>query len=79
MKYLITTTEVYRVDTEAEAQELINEAKQDNYFTLSKYTSEYKERKAKGEVIDDYYKVSLTKTFSDIKEPGLQITISYEV
>lgn len=79
MKYLITTTEVYRVDTEAEAQELINEAKQDKYFTLSKYTSEYKERKAKGEVIDDYYKVSLTKTFSDIKEPGLQITISYEV
>lgn len=79
MKYLITTTEVYRVDTEAEAQELINEAKKDNYFTLSKYTSEYKERKAKGEVIDDYYKVSLTKTFSDIKEPGLQITISYEV
>lgn len=79
MKYLITTTEVYRVDTETEAQELINEAKKDNYFTLSKYTSEYKERKAKGEVIDDYYKVSLTKTFSDIKEPGLQITISYEV
>lgn len=79
MKYLITTTEVYRVDTEAEAQELINEAKKDNYFTLSKYTSEYKERKAKGEVVDDYYKVSLTKTFSDIKEPGLQITISYEV
>ncbi len=79
MKYLITTTEVYRGDTEAEAQGLINEAKQDNYFTLSKYTSEYKERKAKGEVIDDYYKVSLTKTFSDIKEPGLQITISYEV
>lgn len=79
MKYLVTTTEVYRVDTEKEAQDLIDEAKKDGRFTLSKYTSEYKERKAKGEVIDDYFRVSLVKTFNDIKEPESQVTISYEV
>lgn len=79
MKYLVTTTEVYRVDTEKEAQDLIDEAKKDGRFTLSKYTSEYKERKAKGEVIDDYFRVSLVKTFNDIKEPESQVTVSYEV
>ena len=79
MKYLVTTTEVYRVDTEKEAQDLIDEAKKDGRFTLSKYTSEYKERKAKGEVIDDYFRVSLVKTFNDIKEPESQVTVFYEV
>lgn len=77
--YLITTTEIYRVDTAIEAQKLIDEAKNDNRFTLSKYTNEYKERKAKGEIIDEYYKVTLVKTFTDIKEPETQVKIIYEV
>lgn len=76
--YLITTTEIYRVDTAIEAQKLIDEAKNDNRFTLSKYTNEYKERKAKGEIIDEYYKVTLTRQFNDIREPESQINISYE-
>lgn len=79
MKYLITTVETYRVDTESEAKALIEQAKQDNHSILSKYTSEYKERKAKGEVIDEYFKVTLTRQFDDIKEPSSQVEISYEV
>ncbi len=79
MKYLITTVETYRVDTEAEAKELIETAKKDGTSILSKYTSEYKERKAKGEVIDEYFKVTLTRQFTDIKEPDTQVDISYEV
>lgn len=79
MKYLITTTEVYRVDTETEAQALIEAAKADNHFILNKYVSEYKERKSKGEVIDEYFKVSLVKSFTDIKEPDSQVSIEYTV
>ena len=54
-KYLIKTTEEHRADTELEATELINAAKADNRYLLSKYSSVKKERKAKGEIIDEYY------------------------
>lgn len=79
MKYLISTTEVYRVDTEAEAQALIEAAKADNHFILNKYVSEYKERKSKGEIIDEYFKVSLMKSFTDIREPDSQVSVEYAV
>lgn len=77
MKYLLTTTEVYRVESENEAKKMIEEAKEDNHFILKKYTSEYKEKKQKGEVIDTYWKVSLVKTFTDEKEPQLRTIVSY--
>ena len=76
-KYLVSTCEVYRVDSEKETQVAINEAKEDSSFSLVKYTSEYKEVKSKGEVIDSYYKLSLTKNFNDIKEPYKEIEVSY--
>lgn len=79
MRYLIQTTEVYRADTDAEAQGLITEAKSAGEYVLTKHISEKKEVKAKGEIIDEYYKVTLTKLFTDIKEPTEVVTISYEV
>lgn len=79
MRYLIQTTEVYRADTETEAQGVITEAKQAGEYTLSKYASEKKEVKAKGEVIDEYYKVTLTKVFTNIKEPDVTANVIYEV
>lgn len=79
MKYLITNTEVYRVETEEEAELLINEAKADSKYVLTKYNCEKKERKQKGEVIDSYFKVSLVKSFTDEKDPITDITVSYEV
>lgn len=78
-KYLISTTETYRVDTETEATRAIEEAKKDSSYILGKYTSEQKERKLKGEVIDQYWKLTLTKIFNDIKEPDTIVTINYEV
>lgn len=77
MKYLIQTVETYRVDKEDEAKRMIEEAKSDNHFILKKYSSEYKEKKQKGEVIDTYYKVTLTKAFTDEKEPEFRTEISY--
>lgn len=76
-KYLIQNTEVYRVDSEPEVVTLIENAKADNMYELAKYTSEYKERKQKGDVIDQYYKVTLVKKFTDEKEPYSQITVTY--
>lgn len=78
-KYLVSTTETYRVDTENEATKAIEEAKQDGSYVLGKYTSEHKERKSKGEVIDEYWKLTLTKLFNDIKEPDSIVNVSYEV
>lgn len=77
MNYLLNTTEVYRVDSESAAAALIKEAKEDFHFVLEKYSSQYKEIKQKGEVIDTYYKVSLTKSFTKEKEPELQTQVSY--
>lgn len=77
MKYLITTTEVYRVESEEESKRVIEDAKADNHFILKKYTNEFKERKQKGEVVDSYWKVSLTKVFTDEKDPQFRTQIEY--
>ena len=79
MRYLIQTVETYRADTEAEAQGIITEAKQAGEYGLTKYASEKKEVKAKGDVIDEYFKVTLTKVFTDIKEPEVTANVIYEV
>ena len=80
MAYLISTTEIYRVDTEVEAAELINEAKKDPNFILSKYSTTKKERKSKGEIVDEWYNVSLVKKFDDEKETeGFCLKVKYEV
>ncbi len=78
-KYLVSSVETYRVDTEREAAEAIQEAKNNGSYVLGKYTNEHKERKAKGEVVDEYWKLSLTKLFNDIKEADTIVDVKYEV
>lgn len=75
MKYLIETTEVYRVDNEEEAKVVVEEAKRTS--TVSKYNCVYKSRKQKGEIIDEWYKVSITKKWDDEKEPSGSTKVSY--
>ena len=69
MKYLIKTTEQYRISSEEEAINFINEEKKSNKYTVSKYSSELKTTKQKGEVVDEWYRVIITKEFSEEKEP----------
>ena len=52
-KFLVSTTEVFRVDTDEEAKGLIEEAKRSSMFELGKYSSEFKVKKQKGEIIDE--------------------------
>ena len=68
-KYLIKTTETYRADSEAEANELIEKAKTDPKYEVTKSTIENRTLKAKGEIVDEWKRVSITKVFSEEKEP----------
>lgn len=76
MKFLLKTVETYRVDTEAEATQLIEEAKKK--FTVSKAISEKKSRKAKGEIIDEWVRVTITKEFTEEKEPDDVVSVTYK-
>ena len=77
MKYLVRSVETYRVENETEAKKAIEEAKADKNYTLSKYSSEYKCTKSKGEVVDEWYRVILTKDFNVEKEPDTYVDITY--
>jgi len=78
-KYLIKTTEEHRADTEHEAAELINAAKADGRYILVKYSSVKKERKQKGEIVDEYYIVTLVKGFDDPKQPCGEASVEYKI
>lgn len=77
--YLLNVTEVYRADSDLEAQKLIDDAKVDGRYVLIKSSTQKKERKQKGEIVDEYYKVSLVKAFDDEKEPCGETKISYNM
>lgn len=79
MKYLIKTVETYRVASEEEAKQVIEDAKKEGGYFLSKYNSEYKCTKAKGEVVDEWYRVTLTKEFTSEKEPDTYADVNYLV
>ena len=76
-KYLIKTTEVYRCDTEEEAKALIEEAKKNHIYTVTKYNSEIRTIKQKGEVVEEWRRVTITKEFTSEKEPSESIEIHY--
>ena len=67
--YLIKTETTYRAGTEAEAEELVNQAKEDTSSELSKYSILKRQKTLKGEVVDEWYKVTITKEFNDEKNP----------
>lgn len=73
--FLIETTEIYRVDSEDSARDLIEQAKR--MHTVKKYNCMYKELKAKGEVVDSWYRVSITKSWDSEKEPCGSTRVSY--
>ena len=77
MNYLIETTEIYRVESEDDAKELVEEAKRTS--TVSKYSCVYKEKKVKGEVVDSWYRVSIMKKWDEEKEPCGATKVSYGV
>ena len=77
--YLCSTVETYRVDCEYEADDLINVARESKLYDLKKSNVQAKEVKAKGEVIDEFFLVSLTKNIQDPKNPEVNVKLNYEV
>lgn len=79
MKFLVNVVETYRINSEKEATEFIETAKRSPEFTLVKYSNERKERKEKGETVDEWRRVTLWKSFNNEKEPEVEVNVSYEV
>ena len=75
--YLIKVTEQYRCDSETEAKNLIDEAKQNHQYTVTKSSSEIKTTKQKGEIVDEWRRVLITKEFTSEKEPDAQVKPEY--
>lgn len=67
-KQLLKTTDVWRVDDEEEAMEMIEDAKDSQAtggYTLSKSGYVVKTKKSKGEIVDIWYVCTTEKTFSE--------------
>ena len=79
MRYLTQVQETYRLPNEKEVESFLNELKNDNRFVIKKYSSIKKERKQKGEVIDEWIQFTVVKIFNDEKEPNTKVDINYEV
>lgn len=67
--YLTKVTEQWRIDTQSEVDAFIEEQKASKLFEVGKYTAEKKEIKQKGEVVDEYFRVTIVKEFNKEKEP----------
>ena len=78
-KYLVNTTEVYRVDTMAAVEALQAAVKADSRYEVASFTYKAKNKKLKGEIIDEWYQVSVKKIFNDEKNPYTEVSVDYEV
>lgn len=78
MRYLTKVVETYRLSSEKEVEEFLKELKSDQRFTVAKYSSTKKEKKSKGEVIDEWIRFEVTKLFNDEAEPVDVINVNYE-
>lgn len=68
MRIKMKETEVYRVDNEEEAVQMINEYKDSQLteaYTLTKSGYVLKNKKSKGEIIDSWAIVTLEKSFNE--------------
>lgn len=77
MKYLLTTTEKYRVATVAEVEALHEEFLNDSTYTLSSFGYTTKYIKIKGEIVEEYQVVTAKKTFNDEKDPESNVDVHY--
>ena len=68
MKYLINKTEIYRCDSEAEAKAFVEELKEEGLCVVSS-TIQMKERKQKGEVVDEWIRLTVKTVYNDEKDP----------
>lgn len=79
MKYLVNATEVFRVGSIEEVEALQEEVKTDGRYELASFSYKYKCTKQKGDIIDEWYQVTIKKVFNEEKDPCTVVEIGYEV
>lgn len=79
MKILLSSVDTYRVDTVEEVEQLHEELKSNDNFTLTSFSYKTKYIKEKGEIVEEYQVVQAKKVFTDEKEPSTNVHIVYEV
>lgn len=60
MSYKLKSTNVFRVETENQAMDLIARTKEENHNYKVDHSTKYKTKKNKGEIVDEWYEVTLT-------------------
>lgn len=75
--YLTKVVETYRIATEREVEAFLAELKRDKRFTVAKYSSTKKQKKLKGEVVDEWIRFEVTKVFNDESEPDSVVEVNY--
>ena len=63
---LLKDTKIYQVNTEQEAQDLIRSAIEAQYtegYKLTNHGSKYKNKKVKGEIVSEWYEVTITRSY----------------
>ena len=67
-KELQKITEVYRIETENEANSFIEDERikaNEKGYRLTKVESKFKTKKSKGEIVEEWYIVTIEKNFSE--------------
>ncbi len=77
MKYLITCTNTYRLNTVEEVKELHQELKDNPNFELVAFSYTTKYIKSKGEIVDEYQVAKAKLTFTPEKEPEARFEVEY--
>ena len=73
MKVKLNVVETYRVDTQDEADQALEDARTDavtNGYEVTDNKATYKTKKAKGQIIDDGWEVTITKHYNDFWYDG---------
>ena len=76
MKYLLKTTDVYRVDTLEEVEKLKDEMENSAWFSVSSFSYAYKYKQKTDE---EYYVVTVKKEITAENMPDRQVRVKYEV
>ena len=79
MRYLLKAVDTYRVATVSDVEKLHDELLEDSTFDLVAFSYKTKYIKAKGEIIDEYFIVTLVKVFDDPRDPQGEASVSYQI
>ena len=63
LELVATKTPTKQIETEEEATVAIDEARESSEYRLTKSSCEYKNKKEKGEIVEEFYKLTLKKDY----------------